>query len=309
MDGSSKRDATRQRLMEAANARFRTTGYTHATAAMIAEDAGVTERTFFRYFPTKAAVLLANWEGHAEALRAVLASSEKSNLVDVVRDALVAFTDRLQAEIDSGLDSVMRLYTNRASALAILQMLVDVETDVAIDLRETLVATGRRPRSAGRGERLPRHLPRLGTRLRHRSRQPTDLGDGHDAVATAAPHLRGAPECERGRPASAREVEGDPGGLEAVDERVRHLDDVGAGDEAERRARGGRAPRRRPGSRAGPATRRGRSGCRSRTRGGCSGRAVTSRRSGSAKCAGSRFADEYISTTCCPARIVSPPIS
>jgi AcrR family transcriptional regulator len=134
MDGSSKRDATRQRLMEAANARFRTTGYRHATAAMIAEDAGVTERTFFRYFPTKAAVLLANWEGHSEALRAVLASSEKSNLVDVVRDALVAFTDRLQAEIDSGLDSVVRLYTNRASALAILQMLVDVETDVAVDL-------------------------------------------------------------------------------------------------------------------------------------------------------------------------------
>ena len=56
----SKRDMTRQRLLDAANERFRATGYEHATAAMIAEDAGVTERTFFRYFPTKSAVLIAN---------------------------------------------------------------------------------------------------------------------------------------------------------------------------------------------------------------------------------------------------------
>ena len=36
---------------------------------------------------------------------------------------------------------------------------------------------------------------------------------------------------------------------------------------------------------------------------------VMSKRSGSAKCAGSRLADGYISTACWPARIVSPPRS
>jgi AcrR family transcriptional regulator len=128
----SKRDMTRQRLIDAANARFRATGYEHATAAMIAEDAGVTERTFFRYFPTKSAVLIANWEEHREALRDVLRSSPKRRVADVVRDALVAFADRLQAEVDSGIDSVVQLFTDHAAFIAMSQTLLEIETDIAI---------------------------------------------------------------------------------------------------------------------------------------------------------------------------------
>jgi TetR/AcrR family transcriptional regulator, regulator of mycofactocin system len=128
----TKRDATRQRLLDAANARFRTTGYEHSTAAMIADDAGVTERTFFRYFPTKAEVLIANWEGHREALREVLAGSQKSKTIDVVRDSLVAFTDRLQAELDSGIDSVVQLFLDPGAFAAMTSTLLEIETDFAI---------------------------------------------------------------------------------------------------------------------------------------------------------------------------------
>jgi AcrR family transcriptional regulator len=127
----SKRDMTRQRLIDAANARFRATGYEHATAAMIAEDAGVTERTFFRYFPTKSAVLIANWEGHREALRDVLRSSSKRRVADVVRDAMVVFADRLQAEVDSGIDSVVQLFTDHAAFIAMTETLLEIETDFA----------------------------------------------------------------------------------------------------------------------------------------------------------------------------------
>jgi len=130
----SKRDMTRQRLIDAANARFRATGYEHATAAMIAEDAGVTERTFFRYFPTKSAVLIANWEGHREALRDVLRSSSKRRVADVVRDAMVVFADRLQAEVDSGIDSVVQLFTDHAAFLAMSQTLIEIETDLAFEI-------------------------------------------------------------------------------------------------------------------------------------------------------------------------------
>jgi TetR/AcrR family transcriptional regulator, regulator of mycofactocin system len=130
----TKRDATRQRLLDAANARFRATGYEHSTAAMIADDAGVTERTFFRYFPTKSAVLIANWESHREALRTVLASSGKGRTIDVIRDALVAFTDRLQVEIDSGIDSVIQLFIDRAAFMAMTETLLEIETDIAIEI-------------------------------------------------------------------------------------------------------------------------------------------------------------------------------
>jgi AcrR family transcriptional regulator len=129
-----KRDATRQRILAAANKRFAQTGYEQTTAALIADDAGVTERTFFRYFPTKSAVLIANWEEHSEALRAALAQSEKPRLTDIVRDGLATFTDRLQGEIDGGIDSVVTLYTDRAAFTAITDMLLDLETDVAAEI-------------------------------------------------------------------------------------------------------------------------------------------------------------------------------
>jgi AcrR family transcriptional regulator len=133
-DETLKRDVTRRRIIEAANARFGSLGYEQTTAAIIADDAGVTERTFFRYFPTKAAVLVANWEGHVACVRDALAQSNKNKIVDVVRDALVTFTDRLQAELDSGLDSVILLYVDRAAFVAITQMLLDIETDVAAEI-------------------------------------------------------------------------------------------------------------------------------------------------------------------------------
>jgi len=64
-------DDVRVRLQGAALELFRERGYDQTTAAVIAAQAGVTERTFFRHFPDKREVL---FDGEAK-LRAALAAS------------------------------------------------------------------------------------------------------------------------------------------------------------------------------------------------------------------------------------------
>jgi|SRR5262245_47918474 AcrR family transcriptional regulator len=133
MDGSTrKRDATRQKLLHAATRRFLAYGYDGTTAAAIADDAGVTERTFFRYFPTKADVLVENWQEHAAvAIRMGLTESTKANVLDAVRDVLTLFTGRLEAEFGPKIRNVVRLYNDRNAFQAIMLTLFTIENGLA----------------------------------------------------------------------------------------------------------------------------------------------------------------------------------
>jgi AcrR family transcriptional regulator len=126
-----KSDVTRARILQAANRRFREQGYEAATAAAIAADAGVTERTFFRYFPKKSDVLVANWQLHADALYAALAHDNRADLAKVVGAALRAFTDRLSAELEDGVNSVILLWLDHEAFLAIIPALLRIEEDLA----------------------------------------------------------------------------------------------------------------------------------------------------------------------------------
>ena len=65
----------RVRLQSAALELFRERGYDRTTAAEIAARAGVTERTFFRYFPDKREVLFDGQATLAEALTAAIADA------------------------------------------------------------------------------------------------------------------------------------------------------------------------------------------------------------------------------------------
>jgi AcrR family transcriptional regulator len=67
-----RRRATRDALRRAAVERFARDGYDRTSVADIAVDAGVTERTFYRHFPTKEAVLFQDYEHVLEWLRAAL---------------------------------------------------------------------------------------------------------------------------------------------------------------------------------------------------------------------------------------------
>lgn len=131
---SPKQDATRQRLIDASVRRFREDGYATTAVAAIAADAGVTERTFYRYFPTKADALAANWELHADALRATLAAEREGELETVVRDALTVYAERVREEIGDAIGSVVRVISDPIAFHALLVRVLEVEHDLAAEI-------------------------------------------------------------------------------------------------------------------------------------------------------------------------------
>jgi AcrR family transcriptional regulator len=68
-----KKLATETALLEAALDLFQARGYDETTVQHITDTAGVSQRTFFRYFPTKDAVLLTEHTRREADLRAMLA--------------------------------------------------------------------------------------------------------------------------------------------------------------------------------------------------------------------------------------------
>lgn len=57
-----KKEKTRQALYQESMSQFETHGFEEVTVDAIAEEVGVSTRTFFRYFPSKEAVLFCDWE-------------------------------------------------------------------------------------------------------------------------------------------------------------------------------------------------------------------------------------------------------
>ena len=135
--------STRQRLLDAANLRFRADGYGATATATIAADAGVTERTFFRYFPTKADVLVANWVGYGERLRETLDDPGcDGRIADLVAEAATAFVAGVAEEIESGLGSVRTLFGDHAAFVAIIEHLLGVEDSLAVGIGRRLGRNG-----------------------------------------------------------------------------------------------------------------------------------------------------------------------
>ncbi|TVZ06968.1 mycofactocin system transcriptional regulator [Trebonia kvetii] len=70
---------------------FAEDGFESTTIEQIAAEAGVSERTFFRYFTTKASVLWAEFETEVETIRAALASvPDDVPMMDAIRNAVGA---------------------------------------------------------------------------------------------------------------------------------------------------------------------------------------------------------------------------
>lgn len=70
---AAQRAETRERLQRSALELFRRDGFDATSVAEIAAGAGVTERTFFRHFPSKEAVLFQDYESRLEWFSAALA--------------------------------------------------------------------------------------------------------------------------------------------------------------------------------------------------------------------------------------------
>ncbi len=108
-----RRRSTREALRRAALASFASKGFSNVTVTELAREAGVTERTFFRHFPTKEAVLFQDYETQVEWLSDALAKRPASESVfdavlagvasfphelEVVRQAASARTELISAE-------------------------------------------------------------------------------------------------------------------------------------------------------------------------------------------------------------------
>lgn len=87
-----KRERTRRALIDAALKRFADRGVAATTAAEIASDAGVTERTFYRYFANKEEILFVDYEERVDWFRAALQLRPQDEpITQSVRYAVEAF--------------------------------------------------------------------------------------------------------------------------------------------------------------------------------------------------------------------------
>jgi AcrR family transcriptional regulator len=92
-----RRTSTREALREAALARFARDGFVNVTVAELADEAGVTQRTFFRHFPTKEAVLFQDYETQLEWFAEALARRPANeSLFDAVLGSVVSFPHDLE---------------------------------------------------------------------------------------------------------------------------------------------------------------------------------------------------------------------
>jgi AcrR family transcriptional regulator len=89
-----QRERTRAELRRCALARFARQGFEGTSIADIASDAGVTERTFFRHFPSKEAVLFEDFASRLGWFRAALeVRPARESLLDSVRIAVESYPD------------------------------------------------------------------------------------------------------------------------------------------------------------------------------------------------------------------------
>jgi len=92
-----RRRSTHEALRQAALKSFASKGFANVTVTELAREAGVTERTFFRHFPTKEAVLFEDYETQFEWLAEALAQRPASeSLFDAVLISVASFPHDLE---------------------------------------------------------------------------------------------------------------------------------------------------------------------------------------------------------------------
>src|SRR3954469_23989174 len=95
-----KKRETRERLRAAAFALFDKRGYDGTKIDDIAHAAGVSPRTVYRYFPTKAELVYWDTADNVAFLQELIASRPKSESpFDAVRAAFIEFAPRLDTEV------------------------------------------------------------------------------------------------------------------------------------------------------------------------------------------------------------------
>jgi AcrR family transcriptional regulator len=132
-----KRAETRQRLLDEASRLFGEQGYDQTTSAQIAAAAGVTERTLFRHFDSKADLMLDNWRSHAAALRTVMATQpDDAPPIDVVRAGLREWARRVERNQER--EETMAALGARLPVMTMLEIVLANEAFIATELGRRL---------------------------------------------------------------------------------------------------------------------------------------------------------------------------
>ncbi|BBY80165.1 TetR family transcriptional regulator [Mycolicibacterium pulveris] len=119
---TQRRQATKEALRRVALARFAQDGFANVTVSQLAAEAGVTERTFFRHFPTKEAVLFADYETHLEWLAEALARRPASESVfDAVLASVLSFPHDLEVVHQAALLRASLIGERAAGHLRVVQ--------------------------------------------------------------------------------------------------------------------------------------------------------------------------------------------
>jgi TetR/AcrR family transcriptional regulator, regulator of mycofactocin system len=136
------RAGTRARLEQVALELFTAAGFEHVTADEIAEAAGISRRTFFRYFPTKADAVWGDFAGHVARLEARLAATAPAQPVLASICAAYLEVNDYPPEQLPALRQRMRLILGEPALLAHSQLrYADVDRAVAAHVaRRTGVA-------------------------------------------------------------------------------------------------------------------------------------------------------------------------
>ncbi|CPR08718.1 TetR family transcriptional regulator [Mycobacterium bohemicum DSM 44277] len=92
-----RRNRTREALRQVALKRFASEGFGNVTVQQLAREAGVTERTFFRHFPTKEAVLFQDYDTEVDWLAEALARRPRS---ESVFEAVLASVDSYPHDVE-----------------------------------------------------------------------------------------------------------------------------------------------------------------------------------------------------------------
>lgn len=94
-----KQDLVRNEIWKAAVRLFAERGFDGATIEQIAEAAGVSPRTVFRYYPTKESVVLESIDGYGDAVLAAIAGQpERDPDLETVRTAVLCICDQIAAQ-------------------------------------------------------------------------------------------------------------------------------------------------------------------------------------------------------------------
>ncbi len=118
-----RRRSTHEALRQAALKSFASKGFAKVTVTELAREAGVTERTFFRHFPTKEAVLFQDYETQLEWLAEALARRPDSeSLFDAVLASVAAFPHDLEVVRQAAIARAELISADRiASHLRVVQ--------------------------------------------------------------------------------------------------------------------------------------------------------------------------------------------